>query len=328
MRSLARAAVAALLAATLHCAEAASTDHHDFGIIGFDDEATHRFEIANLGPHRLEIARIRLTPPLVATRASAAIEPGAQGSIDVRLGTPRERGSFEGLVAVEFRNAGVPDREFRVIATVRPVVDVEPHAAFFVTVARGDHRRSSVDIVNHDTAPLRILGVEQALARSSAQLETIEPGRRYRLWLDVQGTGGTGALAEFIRVRTDHPQHPLLQLQVNTLLRERVYSFPQQIDLGVIEAARVASEPTVADFLGQTLMVYSQGSGDFHLSAHTDVPFLSLHAERSRFRDRYQIEVKLIRERLRPGVTIGHIVLDTNDPQFPRLLVPVRATVQ
>jgi hypothetical protein len=265
---------------------------------------------------------------LVVTRASAVIDPGARGSIDVRLGTPREKGAFEGAVAVQFRNGDVPDREFRVVATVRPAVDVEPRAAFFVAVTRGERSGSSVDIVNHDAAPLHVLGIEQALARATARVEPIEPGRRYRLWLAVQGDGEAGALAEVIRVRTDHPKHPLLLVQVNTLVRERVYSFPPQIDLGLIEGARIAREPAVADFLGQTLMVYSQGSSDFQLKAHTDVPFLSLHVERSRFQDRYQIEVKLIPERLQPGATAGHIVLDTNDRQFPRLLVPVRATVR
>ena len=323
------AAVAAASAPNVPAeAHASAPAEHDFGVAGFDDEVTHRFEFANPGAERLEISGIRLTPPLLATKATAIIPPGGRGSLSVRLGTPREKGPFQGVVVVQFRNAGVPDQVFRVSGTIRPAVNVEPYAAFFVAVERGESKRSSVDIVNHDTEPLRIIGVEHAGARSSAQLETLEPGRRYRLWLDVQGSGKAGKLTETIRVFTDHRRHAVLQVQANTLLRERVYSFPDRLDLGVIETRRIERDPTVAEFLGQTLMVYCKGADDFRLTADTDVPFLSLHAERSRFQDRYQIEVRLIPERLRPGTTAGSIVLSTNDAQFPRLVVPVTATVE
>ena len=301
---------------------------HDFGVAGLDDEVTHRFEFTNPGAERLEISSIRLTPPLLATKARAMIPPGGRGSVSVRLGAPREKGPFQGIVIVQFRNAGVPDRVFRVSGTIRPAVDVEPHAAFFVAVSRGESKRSSVDIVNHDTEPLRIIGVEHAGARSSTQLETLEPGRRYRLWLDVQGSGAAGKLTETIRVFTDHRRHAVLQVQANTLLRERVYSFPDRLDLGVIQIRRIERNPAIAEFLGQTLMVYCKGAEDFRLTADTDIPFLDLHTERSRFQDRYQIEVKLIPDRLRPGTTTGSIVLSTNDPQFPRLVVPVTATLE
>jgi hypothetical protein len=309
-------------------ADAGAPAVYDFGVAGFDDEVTHRFEFANPGAERLEISRIRLTPPLLATKATAMIPPGGRGSVKVRLGTPREKGPYQGIVVVQFRNAGVPDRVFRVSGTVRPAVDVEPHAAFFVAVERGQSKRSSVDIVNYDTEPLRIIGVEHAGARSSTQLETLEPGRRYRLWLEVQGSGAAGKLTETIRVFTDHRRHAVLQVQANTLLRERVYSFPDRLDLGVIQIRRIERDPAVAEFLGQTLMVYCKGADDFRLTADTDVPFVSLHAVRSRFQDRYQIELRLIPERLQPGTTAGSIILSTNDPQFPRLVVPVTATVE
>ena len=45
-------------------------------------------------------------------------------------------------------------------------------------------------------------------------------------------------------------------------------------------------------------------------------------------KDRYQIEVVVVPEKLESGEVDGAILIVTNDSEFPRLRVPVKAVVE
>ena len=47
----------------------------------------------------------------------------------------------------------------------------------------------------------------------------------------------------------------------------------------------------------------------------------------SPFQDRYQITVSVLPERLQPGPIRGSIIIKTNDPEFPQLVVPVEGAI-
>jgi hypothetical protein len=70
-------------------------------------------------------------------------------------------------------------------------------------------------------------------------------------------------------------------------------------------------------------MVYRKGTSDFEAEASTAASHLTLSAERGPAGDRYEITVRLTPEAIKAGPIAGTIVIDTNDPEFPRLEVPV-----
>jgi hypothetical protein len=72
-----------------------------------------------------------------------------------------------------------------------------------------------------------------------------------------------------------------------------------------------------------TLMIYQEGGKDFQVKLSTDVSALSLKWERGSKGDRYEAKIGLIAEKIPPGTIKGSIFVDTNDPQFSRLVVPV-----
>jgi hypothetical protein len=70
-----------------------------------------------------------------------------------------------------------------------------------------------------------------------------------------------------------------------------------------------------------------EGGTDFKVQLSTDVPGLSLKSERGPQGDRYQAEVSLSLERIPVGSMKGSIFIDTNDAQFPRVIVPVSGQI-
>jgi hypothetical protein len=82
-----------------------------------------------------------------------------------------------------------------------------------------------------------------------------------------------------------------------------------------------------ADGASLTLMIHQEGGTDFKARVSTDIPGLSPKSERGPKGDQYQAQVTLNLQRIPAGPIKGSIFIDTNDPQFPRLIVPVHGQI-
>src|SRR5207253_6435700 len=80
--------------------------------------------------------------------------------------------------------------------------------------------------------------------------------------------------------------------------------------------------------VGASLMLYQDGGSDFQISADTDVPFLELATSQAHLKDRYEVRLTVVPDKLKSGQVSGAVVIVTNDPEFRRLIVPVRAVIE
>jgi hypothetical protein len=119
-----------------------------------------------------------------------------------------------------------------------------------------------------------------------------------------------------------------LTIVANTFLHERVYTFPDAVDFGTLRLRDIDRDPQLLQRTIQTLMVYQSGGADFSVILRTDdLPQLAFESERGPQGDRYQNTLTLIRQKLMPGVIRGSIFVETNDKEFPLLVVPVSGDV-
>jgi hypothetical protein len=71
-------------------------------------------------------------------------------------------------------------------------------------------------------------------------------------------------------------------------------------------------------------MIYQVGGSEFNIKPATDISGLEIKAEPGPKGDRHQLTISLNpRVELKPGVIHGSLFIETNDPEFPRLSVPV-----
>ena len=87
------------------------------------------------------------------------------------------------------------------------------------------------------------------------------------------------------------------------------------------------SGPESGGASAQTLMVYQVSGTDFKATFSTDVPGLRVSAVRGPNGDRWQATITLDRAASVVGPVHGTIVIDTNDSEFPRLIVPVTGSI-
>lgn len=299
-----------------------------FELIGMHEPLEHTFYFENTGQEVLQLTNVTVTAPFEFIKATARVSPGQKGRVMIRLGEPREKGDCEGQVEVAFKNPGVSNLVFQCIGKITPSIECLPMAAFFLSTQRGQPKQASIQIINHEKEPVELLRVEHASSRFTTELQTVEPGQRFTLTLTLKADGKPGKLTEPITLVTSSKKQPFVKIQANTLIKERVYTFPDTLDFGLIRIQDLKTQPQLASLLTQTVMVYQNGGKDFRITVRTDLPFLKLSPEASKLNDRYEIKVEIIPEKLRPGRIDSSIAIETNDPEFSRLEIPVKTVVE
>lgn len=293
----------------------------DFGHVVSGTVVEHDFIVRNAGSSPLLIQKVSMTTPLLATEVPREFAAGAEGRIHFRLDTTNLAGKFEGAIVVFFEDATFPQANLSFTGHIVPLIELSPMPAFFVAGQRGHGGQAAIEILNHESEPLEIEKIEHPTERFTTELETLERGQRYRLTLTLKPDGPGEKAADAILITTSSKKMPVLKVDANTYLYERVHTFPDVIDFGTL---RVGGSNGMA----LTLMIYQEGGVDFQLKLSTDVSALSLKWERGPKGDRYQAKIGLITEKIRVGTINGSIFIDTNDPEFPRVTVPVYGRVE
>ena len=299
----------------------------DFGRVVRGHLVEHEFVVRNEGTAPVRLQRANLTPPLLATRMPGVIAPGATARIVTRLDTAPLQGAFQGEIIVYLDDPAQPQVALSFDGEVVGTIEVAPMPALFVVGQRGQGAASSVELINHEAEPLQILDVRHSPEALSTSIDALVPGQRYRLNVVLRPDGPAGRRSDPIVVATSSPTTPSIRIVAHTYLRNRVYVFPDSVDLGSIDLARATSEPGLLGRLAQTLMVYQTDGTDFRARLDTDVRGLALQAERGPRGDRYQITVQWTAEDLRAGEVSGSICIRTNDSEFPELRVPVHGRI-
>lgn len=202
-------------------------------------------------------------------------------------------------------------------------IDFEPLPAIYAVAPRGTVKEASLVIVNRNPEPLKIKGIENPSKRFTARMETLEPGRRYRLIVTVKGEGPAGDQVDILELKTNREKDSVLRIPVNTRVRERVFTFPLSVFLGRYEMGQIKGDPKAARGFAQTLMVYRKGIPGLKIKLSSDVPFLRFESALGPKGDQWENSVWIDPEKATPGEIKGNIFIETNDPQVPRLVVPV-----
>jgi hypothetical protein len=294
-----------------------------FGRVQRTASASQTVHLENPTDLILEISRVETTPPLQAEILTPTILPGMQGSIRLELGTDREYGVYEGEAIIHFKNLSSPAFAIAVDAFIIPLIEFVPFPALFVATNHGKTKSASIEIVNHRLEPLFLSPPVVSGDRYELNLETLLEGQHYRLTLTLDGKGKPGEQVDDIRLHTNPPLADPLTVRAHTKIRERVYFFPPgSVDMGALPL-KVATDANATKTLSQILMVYRPDTDDFEVAASLDLDYIEMTVERGPDGDRYQMDLTLIPEKVKPGKIEGTVTIKTNDKEFPVLEVPV-----
>lgn len=275
---------------------------------------------------KLAVENVQFMQPLAIRKITPIIEANGQGEFILTLDEKGGFGEFESLVRINFDNKDVAPIDFIIAGFIVPPIEFRPGNVLHVVTQRGKEKRTSLEIINHMDQPLRLTGIDYESERFTAALHTINTGKHYKLDLHMNGQGDAGRESEEIIILNNDKSLPLLKVIVNTLLREKVYTFPESVDLGTLPL-NIASNANENLRLTQTLMIYKLGAKNFEIDVETGLDNIKLSYERGPEGDRYQLGISLIPGKLTIGPVRGSIIINTNDHDFPMIKVPVSGEI-
>jgi hypothetical protein len=253
----------------------------------------------------------------------AVVTPHAELPLTVRLDTTELYGDYTGELRLAVDDPDHPELAATVSGRVVHSLEADPPLLAMATTP-GRAAEASTVIESHDRDPIQIVGLESANPRLALSVVPLEPGRRWRLSARLDPDRADGKQMTPILVRSTSPRTPTLRIAAYTYVHDPVYTFPEAVDMGDLRR----DDPALAGRISQTLMIYQAGGRDFGARLSTDLPFLRIGAERGPAGDRWEATIALVPDLAPDGPFRGTITVDTNDPVFRRLTVPVQGTIR
>ncbi|HET7065894.1 MAG TPA: DUF1573 domain-containing protein [Rudaea sp.] len=298
----------------------------DAGRVESGTPLEHKFALRNTGAAPLRIENVQLSGKELKARIPQSIAPGETGEVTAQIDTQSVAGSWKWGITLQTNDETMPVVAYNIEAYVYAPLEVDPLELYF-SLYDNETAAKSVTITNHQTAPLAIKGVEKKDgSHFTAALSTQEAGRKYQLQVTVPKSVEPGRYLEAVRLQTDDPKHPTVQVGVNVFVKRDVYVFPDSASFGQV-AMQQAKNPDTSGPLTQTLLV-TKRAGDFAITGvETNIPFLSIQKTPSARAGTFRLDIGLSAEGLKPGEFHGEIQIKTDAPGFPKLIVPVTGEI-
>ena len=205
---------------------------HDVGTVKQGERIAHVFNLRNDGSASLKLQLTRLSLPGMTAKFEPEIAPGAEGTFRLQWDTSHIKGLAEAVALVHLNDPAQPEVKFVLRGVVQPPIEFQPFAAVFLSSYRRESIQQSIRILNHETRPLKVLGLEANSERFTAMVQTVEAGRTYELRVTSKTDAPLGRSSEQLYLLTDHPERGRLRILVNVLIKADVYANPEAIDFG------------------------------------------------------------------------------------------------
>jgi hypothetical protein len=298
----------------------------DFGRVESGTALEHKFALRNTGSAPLRIENVQLSGKELKARIPQSIAPGETGELTALIDTQSVAGPWKWSLTLQTNDETTPVVAYNIEAYIYAPLEVDPLELYF-SLYVDETAAKSITITNHQAAPLTIKGVEKKGSHFTAALSTVEAGRKYQLQVTVPQSVEPGRYLEAVRLQTDDPKHPIMQVGVNVFVKRDVYVFPDSASFGQV-AIQQARNPNTSGQLTQTLLVKKR-AGDFAITGiETNIPFLSIQKTPSAGRaGTFRLDIGLSAEELKAGAFDGEIKIKTDAPDFPTLIVPVTGEI-
>lgn len=250
---------AILVAASLHAQAAAKPKAvvaepiKDVGIVAKGEKVSHGFQIRNEGNAPLEITDVRAACGCTVVEFDKTIAPGQVGKVNAVLETETFNGAIAKGVTVFTNDLENPQIELTVRAKVEPFIQAKPGYARYVVV-QGEAKTGTISqtLWAPDGASFDVVKVESPYpfltttfreAKAEERVADVQ-GKQWRVEMTLSNDAPVGALADHVKVHTNHPKQKILPIPVSGFVRPMVAVTPPNGQLGSLDL----SEPKSTSF--------------------------------------------------------------------------------
>jgi uncharacterized protein DUF1573 len=300
----------------------------DFGIVVQGKVLEHTFLVRNDKPARVTITKVSGCQVCSVAPFDSVIPPGKDTPIAIAIDTRSMRGPIAHRLEVALRDSGATTPRsiyFRVRGGVVFPYELTPDNRVYFFGQQGERQQDTVLLTNHREKPLKILGVSSDNPLISAKRFTYEDGRRYRFDVALGPGAPAGRQRARITVRTDSPDLETFVIHVLAVLDRPVEATPRIVNFGMIQLSQVEKSQMLRE---KTVLVKKYKGKDFKIiRATVDNPMYEVRLEPRADGQSYLVKLALVSKRAKKGKLTGTLTIETNDPAFPKFVLPIVGTL-
>ena len=302
----------------------------DTGTVAQGEVVDVIFTIRNEGTEPLQIKAVRPTCGCTVADYDKEIAAGGKGSVKAKLDTKDFSGPISKSILIMTNDPTEPTVSVVIKSNVQPFVEVIPRPLVRFNAVQREPMSEKIVVVSTDTSrSFKVTKVESSVPFLAAKVRRLEgadmvpakPGDQYEVAVSLAEDAPVGPVSGSLTISTDHPKAPEVTVKVYGVVRSLVHVTPTQVEFGTVEAK---ARP------GRNLIVVNNrtdGSALKVTDASVDDAAFETAVSTIEEGRRYQVSVS-VKGDAAAGAHNATLVLTTNDPDFPELKVPVKASLR
>ena len=287
------------------------------------------FAIVNEGDETLEIKAVRPTCGCTVADWDREIAPGKTGYIKAKLDTRDFSGPISKSILIMTNDPQDPTRTLVIKTEVHPYVQVLPRALVRFNAVQHEPMEQKITVVaDEEEKDFKVNSVKSAVPFLLASVRPVptdqllagKSPQQYEITLTMKENPPVGPVNTVLEIETNHPKAKMVPVKVFGVVRALLHVTPSQIQFGAIEAKK---QP------GRNVIVVNNRSAGVAVKvtgAAVNDPAFNAEVVAIEKGRRYQVTVTV-----NPDASAGPrdavLTLQTSDPEFPTVEVPVRANI-
>ena len=301
----------------------------DMGTVAQGEILEIQFELVNEGDQPLEIRAVRPTCGCTVADFDREIAAGTSGSVKAKLDTGDFSGPISKSILIMTNDPQEPTVTVVIKANVHPYVEVLPRALVRFNAVQHEPMIEKITVVAAEKDPnFKVTGVESSVPYLATTVRPLpkdelvagKSAQQFEIELSLKDDAPVGPVNAVLKVETNHPKAKVVPVKVFGVVRALLHVTPSQVQFGSVAAK---NEP------GRNLILVNNRSGGAKISVKSasvndaafDTEVVTIENGK-----RYQVTVT-VKSDASPGPRDAVLTLQTSDPEFPTVEVPVRANI-
>lgn len=204
---------------------------YDFGSADNSTSIDHTFVIENIGDTTLEITNIRAACGCtVANVSTRSIPPGGTSELTANLNLRGRNGRQSKGITISSNDPENPSFVVTLVGNATSAISLSTERIMFGQLNAGQETSTPLEIRTADNVTMNITGIETGHEAISVEEETGADGVK-RLQVSLKGPAQPGPFTSNIKVMTDNPNRPVIDIPVFASIQGQIMFAPQEIAL-------------------------------------------------------------------------------------------------
>jgi Protein of unknown function (DUF1573) len=299
----------------------------DFDAVVKGAKVTHTFVVKNEGQAPLIISKITNSCDCFSARFDETIAPGKEGNIDVTIDTSKQEGPILLTGVIHSNDPERPTTQLSIKGLVKGPIALLPRDHFALTAIRGENKVSHLFLEINRPKPLKVKGIESTNPLFKPRVETVTPGKKYRITVKASSNADLGLHSGMINIKTDDPEKPVIPIDGSILIISSI-----AIEPGTLFLSRMTPEEAMKGMKNDAWKVVLKNvhqQAFSVLEVTTLAPFLGATYRPLKDKKSYEVLVEVKPNTiLKQGKYFADLTVKTNLPDAQNLKVPVSFEVR